>query len=589
MARVRVDDDTGGEGGALAAVPDPVREAREALLRARSHEHEGAAGIVPDLIERSWRRSISHAVGSDTVSEDHRDVDPETMLYRAAAPVLDRWKEQLSDTPLTLFLSDRVGRIVARRLGARDQESVLDEVHAAEGFVFSEETMGTNGLGTALAENQAVLIAGSQHFNELLAPITCAAVPVAGPGGPVLGSVSLGGPVAEGGRLMLSLTAEIGRQIEQRLRSESRPEDLALAMSFLRYKNARRPTVVVDQHSFLANTPALPFVSAESHVLLWELMNGHDWRSTPTAEIVLPGGTRVVGRRLDHTAEPRFVVHFFDLGLATRRPGEKGTQELVPRKGRARPDVALVEGPIGSGRLTQALEIVSSGTMEEPVTTVVAHEVEWATGVETALAAGRDVILRRLEDLPAAECPGFVALLRAHQRAVGRGQRTSVLVLTYAPDDASPAVTELIGSLSLVTSRIAPLRSTPDRVPGLVRSILTEVDPSGRFIVTPSALQALMQHDWPGEVRELKRTLEDIVATAPTGVIDSRQLPAHLRHGTPKRHMSLIETAERDAIIRALDLAGGNKSTAAELLGIGRTTLYRRLRQLRIQVDEATL
>ena len=571
---------------------DPVREAREALQRVGLIAHRGAAGIVPEVIERSWRRSISHAVGSDRVSEDHRDVDPETTLYRAAAPVLDRWQEQLSETPMTLFLSDRVGRIVARRIGARDQESRLDEVHAAEGFAFSEETMGTNGLGTALAENQAVLISGSQHFNDLLAPITCAAVPVVAPGGSVLGSVSLGGPVAEGSQLMLSLTAEIGRQIETRLRAEARPEDLALAMSFMRYKNSRRPTVVVDQHSLLANTPALAFVSMDTHVLLWELMKGHDWRKTPTAEINLPGGMRVVGRRLDQSTEPRFVVHFFDLALAASQ--DSGGEplpaiDLPTSRPRMRPDVALVEGPAGSGRFTQALEILSSDTMDEPLATAVTDIEDWTAVVDAALADGRDVVLRRIESLIAADAPALTSLVRTHQRAVGRGQRNTSLVITFAPQEAAAEVTEAINSLGLKTTRIAPLRTAPDRVPGLVRTLLAEVDPSGRFTVTPSALQALMQYDWPGEVRELRRVLEDVVADAPSAVIDSRQLPDHLRRGNKARRMTLIETAERDAIIRALDLAGGNKSTAAELLGIGRTTLYRRLRQLHIEVDESSL
>ncbi len=569
---------------------DPVREAREELQRAGLLERKDAPSIVPEVIERSWRRSISHAVGSDRVSEDHSAVDLESTLYRAAAPILDRWQDQLSETPMTLFLSDRIGRIVARRLGGREQESRLDEAHAAEGFAFSEEEMGTNGLGTALAENRAVLISGSQHFNDLLAPITCAAVPVAAPGGSVLGSVSLGGPVAEGSQLMLSLTAEIGRQIETRLRAESRPEDLALAMSFMRYKNSRRPTVVVDHHSLLANTPALPFVSVDSHVLLWELMKGHDWHKSPTAEIVLPGRTRVVGRRLDSSAEARFVVHFFDLNtgaeaIIDQPPAARGRAVQA----RAHADVALVEGPAGSGRFTMALEMMSSETMDEPVTTVADEVDAWSKVVEAALASGRDAVLRRVENLEASDAPSLTALVRAHQRAVGRGQRTSRLVLTIAPDDAVAEIIELTKTLGLATTRIAPLRTTPDRVPALVRSVLGEVDPSGRFTVTASALQAFMHYDWPGEVRELRRLLDDVVTNSSSAVIDTRQLPEHMRRRARGRQMTLIETAERDAIVRALDLADGNKSTAAELLGIGRTTLYRRLRQLHIETDEASL
>jgi len=62
-----------------------------------------------------------------------------------------------------------------------------------------------------------------------------------------------------------------------------------------------------------------------------------------------------------------------------------------------------------------------------------------------------------------------------------------------------------------------------------------------------------------------------------------------LQQAPPRRHLTLIEAAERDAIIKALDAAAGNKSEAAALLGIGRTTLYRRLRQLGLDGGEDSL
>jgi transcriptional regulator of acetoin/glycerol metabolism len=72
-------------------------------------------------------------------------------------------------------------------------------------------------------------------------------------------------------------------------------------------------------------------------------------------------------------------------------------------------------------------------------------------------------------------------------------------------------------------------------------------------------------------------------------VIQRRHLPERLRDAPPRRRLGLIEEAERDAIVRALDTAAGNKSEAATLLGIGRTTLYRKLRQLGLDGDESAL
>lgn len=563
---------------------DPVRTAREELMRAGLLGHPGVGDVVPDVIERSWRRSISHRVSTDRVADAAGEIDPETALYRAAAPVLEHWENHLADTPMTLLLSDRAGRIVARRLGERNLRSRLDEVHAAEGFDFSEETMGTNGLGTALAEGRPVLISGSQHYNDLLSSLTCAATPVVAPGGAVVGSVSLGGPVQDTSSLMLSLTQEIGQQIEQRLRSQTRPEDLALALSFMRYKNSRRPTVVVDRHSLMANAPGLPFVSVDTHLVLWELLSGHDWRRAATFEFTLPSGVRIASRPIGDTAEPRYVVHFFDPGPGERQPAAASGAPAATIAARRpqREAVVLVDGLGGSGRLAVAQDILGARSGAEPAV-IVAGSPDWRVRVEEHLADGRDVVLRRLERLAEGEAADFEQLVLDHTSAVDRNESTSILALTASSARAAAPVRAV---LERVSDRhdVPPLAEDRGRIPTLVRDLLLELDPEGRHSLAPPALQALLQHHWPGEVRELRRTLFELLANEPPALIERGHLPPHLRNPQPRRQLTLMEAAERDAIIKALAMSDGNKSAAAELLGIGRTTLYRRMRQL--QVDE---
>ena len=106
-------------------------------------------------------------------------------------------------------------------MGDRSQRPHLDRVHAAEGFDFSENSIGTNWLGTALVEGRPIYVEGSQHFSEFLAPLTCAAVPVMAPGGSAVGSFSMGAEVKAANALMLPLSKEIGHQIEQRLRAQT--------------------------------------------------------------------------------------------------------------------------------------------------------------------------------------------------------------------------------------------------------------------------------------------------------------------------------------------------------------------------------
>jgi transcriptional regulator of acetoin/glycerol metabolism len=69
-------------------------------------------------------------------------------------------------------------------------------------------------------------------------------------------------------------------------------------------------------------------------------------------------------------------------------------------------------------------------------------------------------------------------------------------------------------------------------------------------------------------------------------VVQANDLPEHLR-STGRRKLSRLESLERDAIVAALEQSGGNRSVAAESLGMGRTTLYRKLRALGIETPES--
>ena len=342
---------------------DLVRQAREDLVRVGLLGDVSTDGVIPDLIVRSWRRSLSGSVDRTAPCQRYSDIDTDSILCRAADPVLDRWQNHLADTGATLFLSDRAGNIVARRTSDSGARRRLDSVHAAEGFDYSEDSVGTNGLGTSMVEGRALLIAGSQHYNDALAALACAAAPVYTPTGAVIGSISLGGPIEDANPLMLSLTREIGQQIEERLRSTARPQDLALAMSFMRFTNSQRPTVVMDHESLLVNIPGLPYVDVTSHVLLWELLNAHDWSSGGALRLQ-PDGTsvEVTARRVLDGPRVHFVLHFTDLArhgspmvapplerhsiapatgtasrLADTAVGRRGAARVGPGDGRRRP------------------------------------------------------------------------------------------------------------------------------------------------------------------------------------------------------------------------------------------------------------
>ena len=94
----------------------------------------------------------------------------------------------------------------------------------------------------------------------------------------------------------------------------------------------------------------------------------------------------------------------------------------------------------------------------------------------------------------------------------------------------------------------------------------------------------LMAYDWPGNVRELENAIERAIALGTGPILHVGDLPSNLQYGSGERlpqndELLPLDELERRAILRALRESGGDKLAAARMLGIGKTTLYRKLKQ----------
>lgn len=104
--------------------------------------------------------------------------------------------------------------------------------------------------------------------------------------------------------------------------------------------------------------------------------------------------------------------------------------------------------------------------------------------------------------------------------------------------------------------------------------------------LTRRAQIVLLQHDWPGNVRELENVISSAAITATNEFIDVADLPSNLRKPTQRmgareenwRPLPLDEV-RRVHIKRVLEMCGGNRVRASQILGIGRTSLYRFLKR----------
>ena len=151
--------------------------------------------------------------------------------------------------------------------------------------------------------------------------------------------------------------------------------------------------------------------------------------------------------------------------------------------------------------------------------------------------------------------------------------------------------------LNVIPFHVPPLRERKEDIPALAAHFLSEFTRAyGRKPkeLTPAALELLREHHWPGNVRELRNLIERIVILHPQSKVDARHVPLQPARKpgadrTPDRYGSLQdvrEAAERDYILKKLEEAGGNVSRAAELLGLERSNLYRKMRALGIAPRE---
>jgi DNA-binding NtrC family response regulator len=133
------------------------------------------------------------------------------------------------------------------------------------------------------------------------------------------------------------------------------------------------------------------------------------------------------------------------------------------------------------------------------------------------------------------------------------------------------------------------LRSRREDILPLARLLLAEAALRMKRPVeglTAPAADLLLSYPWPGNVRELANSMERAVAVSKTGRVDVEDLPPEVRLVMPlvseKGVPRFLRDVEKDCILGALEKTGGNRRKAADLMGMGVATLYRKLKAYKL-------
>jgi len=149
---------------------------------------------------------------------------------------------------------------------------------------------------------------------------------------------------------------------------------------------------------------------------------------------------------------------------------------------------------------------------------------------------------------------------------------------------------DLYYRLNVILLQVPPLRERMDDVPILAMHFLRKYaarEGSAMTAISDEALNVLLSYSWPGNVRELENAIERAVVLGQGDRLRAQDLPAQVHRRADDQHPLVpahltLEEMEKLAIVQALRLTGGNKSEAAERLGIHRTSLYDKMRRYAI-------
>ena len=219
-------------------------------------------------------------------------------------------------------------------------------------------------------------------------------------------------------------------------------------------------------------------------------------------------------------------------------------------------------------------------------------------------AGGGTVMLDEIGDTTAAFQVRLLRVLEEGEvRPVGgnRSLRVNARVIAATNMPLEQAVAEgrfrqdLYYRLGVIVIRVPPLRDRRADIPLLIGSFLEDACTRAgqRKMLSTAALDALLRHTWPGNVRELRNSIERLVVSSHGTLIEAFDLtdtviapPPAATGGQPFSDLPTLDDLERRYLLHVLEAANGNRTRAAEILGVDRRTLYRMAERFGIALTE---
>ncbi|MDR6958315.1 transcriptional regulator of acetoin/glycerol metabolism [Pseudomonas brassicacearum] len=550
------------------------------------------------VIARSWQRSALCQVSPaqktmELVAKPHLD----DRILQTARPILDELERLCVESQGIVTLADSMGTIADFR-GDPMMVKRAEKSFPILGGCMSEDQIGTNSEGTAIEEGGAVQVWGAEHFNDALQDMYCTSVPIRDPlRRSIRGVLSLAFPerlvIGMDPRSILLILQGAASQINSALAASLAAREQLLLSEYLRELRKRGTDAVIamDGKTTIASRSAMQMLDQSDYAVLAGYAQEIRHCNEPIEREISCGLEKKLflqARPVDGGDGDAGAVMRLRKSEArssrnrlSRSTGSKGQfEQLIGNsssfkraiEGAATAAVrgisAYIVGETGTGKLLLANAL--AGRMGVPIRThqCTALSLDNRLNIQQVsddLANGGAVVFHRIDSLPTLFRDQLTLLLS------GLDQPKVFMTFATVTDDMLP----LISSMQGIEIQMPSLRIRRDDIPLLVDHFLN-ASPQPRR-VSSRLLEVLAGAEWPGNVRQLKEVVEAAALKA-TGIeVRLDDLTEVHRRALARIRLSRLQRAELEQIREALIEAGGNRLRAAEILRIGRSTLYRKI------------
>jgi transcriptional regulator of acetoin/glycerol metabolism len=623
-----------------------LRRARELLLAGKeiplSYE-------VSPLLASSWQRSANAGLApegrlpdSARLSENQlaHSIESRVKFIVQARPVMEFLHTQIRDSGSMVLLADECG-VILQAFGDAKFLCRAERVSLMPGSSWNETHRGTNGIGTCLHEKRPLVVHGGEHFLERNGFLSCAAAPVKGPNGMLLGVMDISGDERKHFSHSLGLVRAAAQTLENRLFESCHSRQMRLRFHPLAegIGTFSEGAVALSENGWI--------VGATPSGLAQLGLSASDLGVTPISRVLRIRWEDLIELGRQQSGEPQLIARCNGSRLFVRiEPGrvptgtafagqtprtqpadalatiDYGDEAMAALIGKARkligtPIAVLLQGEPGVGKAYFARALHASGPRHAGPFVAINCAAVQENLLEAELfghvpplggevwpgrlreADGGTLYIEEITDLPLPLQTRLLDVIQKKQLIpIGGVPRDIDFVLICATTrnikaevEAGRFRSDLYYHISGMTLRCPPLRERKDFEPLLARW-LKDLAPERELSIEPELALAFANYTWPGNITQLSNVLRTACTLLepdenrigwqhlPEDLVEELRWPAPT---VPEEEPESLRELSKTTMARAIAISHGNMSEAARRLGISRNTLYRHMRK---QEDE---